>query len=466
MDLAILEDYAVGVDELGIIRFIESNKDVKAWISDDIQMDWKDLPGWEASVKQWVVHSTEKAHTDDHHVKFWFPGFIDTHIHASQTPNAGIFGKSTLLDWLETYTFPLESTFSSLSVAKRIYNRCIRRTLAAGTTTAAYYATTHVPATNLLATQCLAIGQRAFIGRCMMDSDLHPDYYRDANSAEAFSATLETIEHIKKIDPTYDLIIPILTPRFAPSCTRPLLQEIGKLAKGEDLPIQTHISENPSEVALVKETFPEHPSYAAVYDAYGCLTDRTVLAHACHLTPDEISLVKQRKSKISHCPISNSYLGSGICPVREYLEEGIDVGLGTDVSGGFSHSILVAAREASGVSRLRAAAAPGMADADAKTKMKLSVEECLYLATRGGAKCLGLEKKVGGFEVGMEFDAQTIDLGAAVGDDGEDGGMGGVDLWGKEGWDNRIAKWVFTGDERNTVGVWVKGRHVYGTDPE
>jgi len=147
--------------------------------------------------------------------------------------------------------------------------------------------------------------------------------------------------------------------------------------------------------------------------------------------------------------------------VRELLDEGITVSLGTDVSGGWSSSILYAAREAGGVSRLRTALFPASITDEAKERLKLGTEELLWMATRGGAKALGLEKRVGGFEVGMEWDAQFVDLGPEIGEDGR-GGMGNVALWGGEGWEERLAKWVFCGDERNTRAVWVAGRLVSG----
>ena len=298
----------------------------------------------------------------------------------------------------------------------------------------------------------------------------------------------------------------------------------------------------------MRQMFPDCNSYTHVYAKYGLLTLRTVLAHCCHLTPPEVELLKVNKCSVSHCPVSNSYLGSGVCPVRELLDEGITVGLGTDVSGGLSPSVLVAAREAGAVSRYRtcflddtnvaevpAAAGSRLGDAEKarseertrrkstedqreaarqqrKDRLKLSTEETLYLATRGGAKALGLEYKVGGFEVGMEFDAQFIDLGKRVrygtslpstgtengaGGQGEDhesnkagaeteeldrilkdlsrlgqggagslptveGGRGGVQIWEKMGWEEILAKWVNCGDERNTRAVWVKGRLVSG----
>ncbi|MCJ1243363.1 hypothetical protein MMC30_000560 [Trapelia coarctata] len=446
-NLEILENAAIGIEENGIIAFVEK--------------DMKELGLAEVVGQKYGWKEPHIVKGDGRSMSFFFPGFVDTHIHACQFPNAGIFGKSTLLDWLLTYTFPLEASFSSVPKASRIYTHCITRTLAHGTTTATYFATKHVPATNLLATLCHYLGQRAFIGRCNMDSHTQPDYYKDASTASAIEDTKATIAHCNNLDPTRRLVCPILTPRFGPSCTSDLFSALGALHKETKLPIQTHISENVSELALVHKLFPDHASYAAVYDAYNLLTPVTVLAHGIHLSPEERSLVKSRGASVSHCPISNSYLGSGICPVRELLDAGITVSLGTDVSGGWSPSILHAAREAGGVSRLRTAFCPPDTKDEDKERLKLGVEEVLWMATRGGAKALGLEERVGGFEVGMEWDAQFVDLGAEVGEDGA-GGRGGVALWGGEGWEERMAKWVFCGDERNTQAVWVGGRLVSG----
>ena len=295
-----------------------------------------------------------------------------------------------------------------------------------------------------------------------MDSDLNPPYYKDPSPSAAIEDTRATINHISAIDPSNSLITPIITPRFAPSCKSNTLIELGALHKETNYPIQTHISENPSEIALVAKRFPDNISYAHVYDTHGLLTPRTVLAHGVHLTPDERILIKHRSSKVSHCPVSNTSLSSGLCPVRTLLDDGIDVGLGTDVSGGYSASILVAAREAAMVSRTIAALA---AEDEDKDRQKLSVEECLYLATRGGAKCLGLESKVGAFEVGMRWDAQLVQLARAEENSKEDISMedeGLVELWGGERWDEKVAKWVFCGDDRNTKKVWVNGRLVHG----
>ncbi|KAF4982745.1 hypothetical protein FZEAL_1698 [Fusarium zealandicum] len=407
----------------------------------------------------------ELSEVDIHVAKpgqFFFPGFIDSHVHAPQYANVGIFGKTTLLDWLEKYTFPLESSLKDLAKARRVYGSCVRRTLAHGTTTAAYFATIDVAATNLLADICLEIGQRAFVGRVCMDNPaICPDYYRDESAAEGLDKTRQTIQHVREIDPGFKLVSPILTPRFVPSCSSESMRGLADIQKEMDLPVQTHISENEGEIALVAQMFPESGSYAKVYDDHGLMTRRTILAHAVHLSEGEAQLIAKRGSKISHCPCSNSSLTSGAARVRWMLDKGITVGLGTDMSGGYSPSILEAARQAALVSR-HVAMGLGGADPD-KERSKLSVEEVLYLATRGGAEVVGLEDRIGGFDEGMEWDAQLIGLGS-VDEDGVADRDGNVDMFGWESWEERVAKWLFNGDDRNVNKVWVKGRLVHGRE--
>lgn len=439
-DLEISPNSAIGVDSNGKIAFID--RDIVLDASPNTytcsRSDWK-------SAKIVSIPSTG----------FFFPGFIDTHIHASQYPNAGIFGKSTLLDWLETYTFPMESSYADLNVARRNYTRVVSRTLSHGTTTACYYATVHVEATNLLSDICLAKGQRAFVGRVCMDR-MSPTYYRDESVETAVAHTEACISHIRSIDPGHALITPVITPRFAPSCTTPVLAELGKLHKETQYPVQTHISENKSEIELVRELFPDSKHYTDVYDQAGLLSPKTILAHCVHLSLEEKTVIKARESKISHCPASNTAITSGTAKVRELLDFGLTVGLGTDVSGGYSPSILEEVRQAILVSRHVA-----MENGDAA---KLSTEEALYLATRGGAKVVGLEDRIGGFEVGMDWDAQIIELGS-VSESGEmSQGEGPVDIFMQESWHDRVNKWVYNGDDRNTTAVWVKGRLVHRID--
>ncbi|KAI0022559.1 guanine deaminase [Xylariomycetidae sp. FL0641] len=426
--------------------------------------------------------------------QFFFPGFIDTHIHASQYPNTGLFGKTTLLDWLNTYTFPMEASLgASPAKARRVYGRCVRRTLAHGTTTAAYYATIDVAATCLLADLCLAAGQRALVGRVCMDR-LGPEYYLDDPTDGGEAADRAVIAHIQKTaaaacngvtgdakqqQQLSPLVQPILTPRFAPACTAATLARLGALQRETGLAVQTHVSENEAEVALVAALFPEAASYAEVYDRAGLLGPRTILAHAVHLGEAEAGLVAARGAKVAHCPCSNAALTSGEARVRRLLDRGIAVGLGTDVSGGYCPSVLEAARQAllvaNHLAMPRRGLGPGGAkeEEEEKARAKLAVEEVLYLATRGGAEVVGLADRVGAFAPGWEWDAQLVGLGSVPGGEGEgeegeegeegddDDDDGNVDLFGWETWDERLAKWLFNGDDRNTKKVWVRGRLVH-----
>ncbi|KAI9167202.1 putative guanine deaminase [Paramyrothecium foliicola] len=443
-DLEFMHDAAVAVDQHGKIAAVEKGQGDAGAAKDSLL----ERLGWR--VEDVDVLACEPG-------QFFFPGFIDTHVHASQYPNVGIFGKTTLLDWLDTYTFPLESSLKDLKKARRVYSACVRRTLAHGTTTAAYYATIDVAATNLLADICLDLGQRAFVGRvCMDNPDLCPDYYRDESAEAGLRATEETIAHVRAVDPGFDLVSPILTPRFAPSCSSASMRGLAEMQRETGLPVQTHISENKGEIELVAKMFPDSTSYTDVYRQHGLLTPKTILAHAVHLSDEEARLISEAGAKVSHCACSNSSLTSGAARVRWLWAHGIDVGLGTDMSGGYSPSILEAARQAALVSRHVAMTGGG-------DEAKLTVEEVLYLGTRGGARCVGLEARVGAFEVGMDWDAQLVGMGGVDGEGLHEGGAdeGAVDVFGWESWDDRMAKWVYCGDDRNTKKVWIKGRLVH-----
>ncbi|KAJ9132486.1 Metallo-dependent hydrolase, partial [Coniochaeta hoffmannii] len=363
--LQYLHNTSVFVDPSGTIVAVERDLDLDTTIA-------KVLPklGWQSSNL-----AIEKIPDG----QFFFPGFIDTHLHASQYPNVGLFGKSTLLDWLNTYTFPLEASLSDPLKARRVYARCVRKTLSHGTTTAAYYATVDVASTNLLADLCLAAGQRALVGRvCMDERGMCPDWYRDGSAREGVDRARESAEYIARVDAGRGLVRAVVTPRFAPSCSPEMLRGLGELAREKGLHVQTHISENEGEIGLVREMFPEDESYAGVYDRFGLLGERTILAHAVHLSEEEVRLIRERGAKVSHCPCSNSSITSGEARVRWLMDSGVTCGLGTDMSGGYSPSVLEAARQALLVSRHVAM--------KGEEKAKLSVEEVLYLATRGGAE--------------------------------------------------------------------------------
>jgi guanine deaminase len=423
----------VGVDEQGSIVFV----------------DREAANASEAVRKQGISEaSVEIINESQTETGFFFPGFFDTHIHAPQFPNNGIFGDSTLLDWLNKYTFPMEASLKDTQRAKEVYSKVIETTLANGTTTASYFATNDVEATNILADEALRQSQRAFIGRvCMVRNT--PDYYQDASDEAAHESDLKVVDYVTKLDPKRELVCPILTPRFAPTCTESGMKWQGKVAVEKDLPIQTHLSENENEIKWVGELYPNYKSYTDVYDKCGLLTERTILAHCVHLSEEERTTLVQRKSGVSHCPVSNSSLTSGECPVREYIDKGIKVSLGTDCSGGFSPSILSIARNAQLVSNHRVMKSK-------ENRQKLSFEEVLSLATLGGANVCNLANKLGNFQVGKKWDAQFVDLSK---------GAPRIFSWAipedqTEKLKYLAQKWLFNGDDRNTTRVWVNGKLV------
>lgn len=175
--------------------------------------------------------------------------------------------------------------------------------------------------------------------KCNMNRNCPPSYI-EPSVEESIASTKALITHIRTLhspsssdgtDPTPALVQPILTPRFAISCTSPLLHSLSSLSKStpahpQPLMIQTHISENPSEIAFTLELFPDCTSYADVYDKHGLLGPRTILAHAVHLSEEEVRLVKKRGAGVSHCPTSNFNLRSGVCKVGEMLDRGVKVG--------------------------------------------------------------------------------------------------------------------------------------------
>jgi len=370
--------------------------------------------------------------------EFVLPGLVDTHIHASQFPNAGLALDLTLLDWLERYTFPTERGLAQLPKAQEVYGRCVRTTLSSGTTTACYFATIHREPSLALARTCADLGQRALIGKVCMDRNSPPDY------SETTAASLAETEAFcqEVLQQGSPLVRPVVTPRFVPTCSRPLLEGLAALAARQGLHIQSHLAENQPECRWVKELEPDCQSYTEVYHRAGLLTPRTVLAHCVHLSQDEIELIRETGAGVSHCPNSNFSLKSGVCDVQRLRAAGVKVGLGTDCSGGYSPSLLNAMRMA-------VTASNSLACRDtAYTPLQFS--DALYLATRGGAEVLDMQGELGALQPGMQADLLRVNMA----------NQEATKLFGQESAADRVSKFVFLGDDRNIAQVWVSGRLV------
>ncbi|KAM0456568.1 hypothetical protein ACHAPV_005112 [Trichoderma viride] len=419
----------------------------------------------------WVVNFLAEKHIE--HIRttalssgqFLIPGFVDTHNHAPQWMQRGLGQGMHILDWLDGITFPNEAKFADTSHAEKVYEKLVRGMLRQGVTTASYYGSLHGEATNVLASTCLERGQRALIGKCNMNRN-SPFFYCETSAEESISATKACIRHIRTIDPESTLIKPVLTPRFAISCTAELLQSLGDMARNDpSLAIQTHFNEAQQEIDATLSLFPEFNNEADLYSSFGLLTPHTILAHCTIMTGYEIQELHDLKCGVAHCPTANMTVGGGFmaAPVKEFLRRGINVGLGTDSGGGYSSSMLNAMRHALITSYARDALYPtfeqaremGTGGGKGGGREALSLEEIFHMATQGGAKVVGLDHKVGEFALGKEFDALVIDLRD------ERSGVN-VPLDEDDSTERMLEKFIMTGDDRNIVNVYVKGRLVHG----
>jgi guanine deaminase len=374
--------------------------------------------------------------------QFICPGLVDTHTHAPQHLFAGTGMDLQLLEWLNTYTFPTEAKFKDPEFAAKNYKRVVQQNINAGTTSAVYFGTLHLDATKVLADLLKQSGQRAYVGKVNMDRNC-PDFYIE-ETHDSIRDTKVFVDYVQSFQS--DLITPCLTPRFVPTCTPELMDFLGKMSRDHKLPLQSHVSENPGEVEWVKSLHPECKGYADTYDRYGCYNSQTIQAHAIYLTDDERKLTKDRGVGIAHCPNSNFSLDSGVLNARRMLKEGIKLGLGTDVAGGFAPNMLECIREAKQASHVVSV----YLGKDGEKPMNPA--ELFYLATMGGADVMGIQDKIGNFQVGKDFDALIVDPTQ----------HGALELYDHDTASSTFEKFLFLADDRHIKNVFVQGNKIKG----
>ena len=365
------------------------------------------------------------------------PGMTDLHVHAPQFSFRGLGMDMELLEWLNTYTFPEESKYKELAYAEKAYGSFVRHLLASTTTRAAVFATIHVPATELLMQKLDDAGLGCYVGKVNMNRN-SPVYLREISTNQALRDTekwiLETKEHYKHVKP-------ILTPRFIPSCTDDLMYGLARLREKYDLPVQSHLSENFSEIAWIRELCPRSKNYGDAYAQFDMFGGRypCIMAHCVHSDENEQALMKENGVFIAHSPESNMNLASGVAPVGKYLDNGLRVGLATDVAGGSSESMLRAMTHAIQASKLRWR----LYD---ETVKPLSFERAFYLATMGGGAFFG---KVGSFLEGYEFDAVVLSDAS-------------LDHPQELSVRARLERAAYLADERNVTAKFVAGEKILG----
>lgn len=377
----------------------------------------------------------EQETIEDYTGKLIIPGLTDLHVHAPQYTFRGLGMNMELIPWLNTYTFPAEAKYADLDYAKKVYPRFVHDLKHSATTRAGIFGTIHVDSTEYLMDQLEESGVVAGVGKVNMDRN-SPDELREG--------TEETIENTKRwladIEGKYTRVFPILTPRFIPSCTDAAMEGLEELCRETGLPVQSHLSENVSEIEWVKELHPDTSCYAEAYEKYGMCGSRSkaIMAHCVHSdkSEEEMELLKRNEVWVAHCPESNMNLSSGVAPIKKMMREGIRVGLGTDIAAGSKLSMFAAMADAIKASKLR------WVYVDQEEKA-LTVPEVFYLATIGGGSFFG---KVGTFERDYEFDAVVID----------DSQMSDEEMTLYE----RLERLIYMDEESRIVKKYVRGRSI------
>jgi guanine deaminase len=354
------------------------------------------------------------------------PAFVDAHVHLPQIDVRGRYGPS-LLEWLERFVFPAEERFADPDHASRVAERFLAAVARAGVGTAAVFVTVHAAACERAFEAAAASGLRVVLGKVLMDRNAPPALLEPAEAGIA--ATLALAERWE--GSAGGRLHTAVTPRFALTSTPELLERSGRAAREAGLRVQTHLSEQPDEIAAVHRLFPEATDYLEVYEQAGLVHDRTILAHAVHCDDDAFRRITTAGASIACCPTSNAFLGSGRFPLDRASAAGVTVAVGSDVGAGPLFSPLDVLRH--------------LAYLDGRP----SPAELLHRGTAAGARALALEDVTGRIEPGLSADLVLLEPPpGAAGDPLE-----------------RFAQCVFLGPETNVVATMVQGRIVHGALP-
>lgn len=366
------------------------------------------------------------------------PAMNDMHVHAPQYRNQGIAMDLELLPWLQNYTFPEEKKYADAAYAERMYRRFIRDMWRFGTMRSCVFATIHTASTRLLMNLFREAGMGAMVGKVAMNRNCPPELIESVEDMVAGNEAL--IAEFPQSSPLTSnlspLVRPIITPRFVPSCTSEMLQACGDLAAKYQLPVQSHLSENMAEIQWVHTLERESTSYGDAYNRYGLFGQTpTIMAHCVWTAGEELELMKRNHVMVAHCPTSNLNIASGLAPIRTFIEEGVPVGLGSDISGGHDLSIFRMMVYAIQVSKMHYQ--------QNHDRAFLTLPEVFWLATKSAGSFFG---RVGSFEPGYEFDAVVID--------DHDLNHDNYTLL------HRLERFIYLGDDRHITHRFCRGQEI------
>jgi guanine deaminase len=415
-----------------------------------------DRAGRLAFVGPAVSRRDEAARAIDLRPWVLLPGMVDLHAHLPQLPNAGLGFALDLLTWLDRLTFPTERSWSDPALVERLAPGIFAAFAAAGTTTVLGYGVVYEAAVDAAFRAADAHGIRAILGKVMMDRatydpTIEPSTILDRSLREAASL----IERWHGADA--GRLGYAVTPRFAVSCTADMLRESAALARATGAWWQTHVSEDPHEIDEVKRLFPDARDYVDVYDRAGGLGQRTVLAHAIHLSERELSRLVETGTHVAHCPASNLFIGAGVMPLARNLAAGLSVGLGSDVSGGPEASIF-------SVMRMGAYSQMARQSLLGEGGAILAPLDWLRLGTLEGARALGLDGVIGSIEVGKEADMIAVDPRAVAPIASDEHPAAGDEQPAANDDDpvDLMSRLIFRGRDAMVRAAWVRGRMLAG----
>ena len=366
------------------------------------------------------------------------PAMNDMHVHAPQYRNQGIAMDLELLPWLQNYTFPEEKKYADAAYAERMYRRFIRDMWRFGTMRSCVFATIHTQSTRLLMNLFREAGMGAMVGKVAMNRNCPPELIESVEDMVAGNEALiaEFPQYSPLTSSLSPLVRPIITPRFVPSCTSEMLQACGDLAAKYQLPVQSHLSENMAEIQWVHTLERESTSYGDAYNRYGLFGQTpTIMAHCVWTAGEELELMKRNRVMVAHCPTSNLNIASGLAPIRTFIEEGVPVGLGSDISGGHDLSIFRMMVYAIQVSKMHYQ--------QNHERAFLTLPEVFWLATKSAGSFFG---RVGSFEPGYEFDAVVID--------DHDLNHDNYSLL------HRLERFIYLGDDRHITHRFCRGQEI------
>lgn len=379
-----------------------------------------------------AVHVPEGAKQVDRRDKLVVPGFIDTHVHYPQVDIIASYGKQ-LLEWLERYTFPAEMRFSDPEHAQETSRFFLDELARNGTTTALVFGTTHPESVDAFFTEALSRRQRMICGKVMMDRNAPDGLLDSAESSFTDSQALINRWHNK------GRLGYAVTPRFAPTSTpEQLVMAQRLLDENPGVHLHTHMAENADECSWVNSLFPHSEDYLAVYEKYELVRKRSVFAHSIHLSDSAWKRLAKSGAAVSHCPCSNLFIGSGLFDLRSAQKHGVKLGLGTDIGGGDSFSMLRVINEAYKVQQLQ--------------NHTLTAEHAFYLATLGGALALDLDGYIGNFGKGKEADFLVINEQATP--------LLARRMQSQSDWQERLFTLLMMGDDRCIYETWVFGERL------